>query len=64
MLVTDGFTGNVVLKTLEGFGDLLHSMLMSAGRCPLTEGNGHGQLWYDDQAHGLQPIWRIVFAGT
>ena len=27
VIVTDGFTGNVVLKTIEGLGDIVHNLL-------------------------------------
>lgn len=27
VIVTDGFTGNIVLKTMEGLGDMLHNLL-------------------------------------
>ncbi len=27
VIVTDGFTGNIVLKTIEGLGDMLHNLL-------------------------------------
>ena len=48
VLVTDGFTGNVVLKTLEGFGDMLKGMLMleshpSDGHKG-TDGDGGGKI--------------------
>jgi len=32
VIVTDGFTGNIVLKTLEGFGDALASSLQYLGK--------------------------------
>jgi len=46
VLVTDGFTGNVLLKSLEGFGDFIKGMIGSAlpaGVAPenmTTSGNG------------------------
>ncbi len=43
VLVTDGFTGNILLKTMEGFGDLLQSMLMLKKENPQPGGNGDGQ---------------------
>jgi len=41
VLVTDGFTGNVVLKTLEGFGDLLQDMLALKQETTQPEGSGN-----------------------
>ncbi|MGA2159480.1 MAG: phosphate acyltransferase PlsX [Dehalococcoidia bacterium] len=50
VLVTDGFTGNIVLKTMEGFGDMLHSVLMLESlpapekRHTGTDGQGDGKI--------------------
>ncbi len=41
VIVTDGFTGNVVLKTMEGFYDFLHAQLRS-----LFSANWQGKLAY------------------
>ncbi|MBN1689384.1 MAG: phosphate acyltransferase, partial [Dehalococcoidia bacterium] len=42
VLVTDGFTGNIVLKTMEGFGDLLQNLLALKKEATET-GVGNGQ---------------------
>ncbi|MBN1374766.1 MAG: phosphate acyltransferase PlsX [Dehalococcoidia bacterium] len=42
VLVTDGFTGNVVLKTMEGFGDLLQNLFTLKKEAPGTA-SGNGQ---------------------
>ncbi len=39
VLVTDGFTGNVFLKTIEGCGDMLRSMLQDTAAPSATSGN-------------------------
>ena len=40
VLVTDGFTGNVFLKTVEGCGEMLRSL--AKGLAPAASGNSHG----------------------
>ncbi|MCX6006986.1 MAG: phosphate acyltransferase PlsX [Chloroflexi bacterium] len=40
VLVTDGFTGNIVLKTMEGFGDMLQDLLSLKKEAPKSSGNG------------------------
>jgi glycerol-3-phosphate acyltransferase PlsX len=43
VLVTDGFTGNIVLKTMEGFGDILQDLFSLKKEAPKSSGNGNGQ---------------------
>jgi len=42
VLVTDGFTGNVFLKTIEGCGEMLHSLLKDASPSLSIQGNNGG----------------------
>ncbi len=43
VIVTDGFTGNIVLKSLEGLGETLHDLLMKLNPS-LTSDHIHGRL--------------------
>lgn len=44
VLVTDGFTGNVFLKTIEGCGDMLRSLLKGSAPSPSNSNNGSSSL--------------------
>lgn len=44
VLVTDGFTGNVLLKTLEGFGDFVRNLMIFGKGEHTTPGNRQNQL--------------------
>ena len=44
VIVTDGFTGNIVLKTLEGLGDTFHSLLGQVGEALSNAYRLHGRL--------------------
>lgn len=40
VLVTDGFTGNIFLKTIEGCGDLMRNMLKASAPAQVASSNG------------------------
>ena len=47
VIVTDGFTGNIVLKTLEGLGDTFQSRLSQLGRTVTTAYHLPGRLLHN-----------------
>ena len=67
VIVTDGFTGNVMLKTMEGVGKFLlkslKAMFLSSTKTKLAAGAGERRPGPDEEADGPQRGGRHALPG-